>query len=308
MIEALPGRAGTRCFCCQSAELTHEWAALSPFFAMRTMAAPPQTVGLIKCNGCGTRYFDYTPTEDQLGRLYAGYRGEAYFRARNGFEPWYTRAANDDLGAEKHMRARRTALAATLQASGVKNEFRAVLDYGGDRGQMLLDLHAELKAVFDISGVTPDPGVTGIDEVGLAQVPWDLILCCHVLEHLPDPQTHIAALRALGHAGTSYYFEVPDEAFASFPGSAAAWQGRWITWLTRHTIAFKLVDFLSVVCRLKLRVVPPLFFVVLREHLNFYSVAGLSALLRANGFEIHGAKTLATGAIGIVAVQAQPRG
>jgi Methyltransferase domain len=306
MLDVLPGRAGTQCFCCRSMDLTREWAAISPFFAKRAMALPPQAVALIKCNACGTRYFDFSPTQAQLGRLYAGYRGEAYFRERNFFEPWYTKSVNDDLGAEEHMRRRRALLADTLKASGIANDFAAVLDHGGDRGQLLQDLNAPVKAVFDISGVTPDPGVTAIDQAGLAATPWDLILCCHVLEHLPDPQAHVAALAALGQARTAYYFEVPDEAFTSFGGHSSGWQKRWIGWLTRHPSPFKLFDLLSVVSRLKLRLLPPLCFVALREHLSFYSVAGLSALLRANGFDIRSASRLATGAIGIVAVKSAP--
>jgi hypothetical protein len=139
------------------------------------------------------------------------------------------------------------------------------------------------------------------DQLGATS--WDLILCCHVLEHLPDPAAHVAVLAALGHAGTAYYFEVPDEAFRSYSGSAAAWQKHWIAWLARHPGIFKLFDLISVVARLKLRLLPPLLFVALREHLSFYSVAGLCALLRAGGLEIRSAGRVATGAIGIVAVK-----
>jgi hypothetical protein len=303
MLETLPGRAGTQCFCCQSAKLTHEWAAISPFFAQRAMGQLPRPVGLIKCDDCGTRYFDFTPTGEQLGRLYTGYRDETYFHERHFFEPWYTKSINDDLGADEHMRIRRAALADTLVACGIGERFNAVLDHGGDRGQMLQDLHAPVKAVFDISGIAPDPGVTAVAEAELGATPWDLILCCHVLEHLPDPAAHVAALVALGHAGTAYYFEVPDEAFRSFAASAASWQKHWIAWLAQHPRLFKLFDLMSVVWRIKLHIVPPLFFVALREHLSFYSVAGLSGLLRAGGLEIRSAGRVATGAIGIVAVK-----
>jgi Methyltransferase domain len=301
MLEALPGRASMQCFCCQSADLTREWAVVSPFFAQRALAQPQQPVRLIKCNDCDTRYFDFSPTDEQLGRLYAGYRGDDYFRERHFFEPWYTKSINDDLGAEEHMRHRRAILADTLTACGVGNDFAAVLDHGGDRGQMLHGLNAPVKAVFDISGITPDPGVTAVDKAGLEKTPWDLILCCHVLEHLADPQALVTTLAALGHAETTYYFEVPDEAFKSFSGNASAIQKRWINWLTRHLALFRLFDLMSVVWRIKLRMVPPLFFVALREHLSFYSLVGLSRLLQSNGFEVRSAARLATGAIGVVA-------
>jgi hypothetical protein len=201
------------------------------------------------------------------------------------------------------MRARRKVLARTLAESGIDNSFASVLDHGGDRGQMLRDLNVSRKAVFDISGVTPDPGVAAVDQAEIEASRWDLILCCHVLEHLPDPRAHVTALAALGHAGTAYYFEVPDEAFGSFAWNCSALQRHWIAWLTRQPRLLKIIDFMSVIWRIKLHVVPPCFFVALREHLNFYSVAGLCGLLQASGFDVRYAARLETGGIGAVAVK-----
>ena len=87
----LPGRASTQCFCCHSTDLEREWAATSPFFAQRALCRHPQAIMLIKCLAAVARHFDFSPTKDELDRLYAGYRRSEYFVQRNSFEPWYTR-------------------------------------------------------------------------------------------------------------------------------------------------------------------------------------------------------------------------
>ena len=300
---ALPGRASTQCFCCWSTDLEREWAATSPFFAQRALRRQPQAITLIKCLDCGTRYFDFSPTTDELDRLYAGYRGTKYFIQRNSFEPWYTRAVNDDLGAEAQMQTRRAVLRDALEECGAAEHFENILDHGGDKGQMLHDLRAKTKAVYDISGVPPEEGVIALDQAKIKETPWDLILSCHVLEHLPDPQSYLEELVALGRAGTIYFFEVPDESFRSFGLSASSLQKRWIGWLTKRIFAFKVFDFLSTACRVKLRVLPPLCFVALREHLSFFSTQGLSRLLQDNQLTLLSVKIRASGHICAVAMK-----
>jgi hypothetical protein len=255
------------------------------------------------CTSCRTRHFDLAITDTDLARLYADYRGEAYFRQRHQFEPWYTRAMNENLGAEAEMKNRRAVLGEALAECGFTGAFGAVLDHGGDRGQMLLDLSSPLKAVYEISGVTPEPGVTSIDHAAMTARKSDLILSCHVLEHLPAPTDCVAELAALDHAGTVYFFEVPDEAFKSFQLNTSNLQQSWIGWLTKHPALFKLMDFASTSLRIKLRLVPPLFFVTLREHLTYFSIAGLARMLQDNGLSVLSARIRANGHIGIVAIK-----
>jgi len=282
MPPALPGRAPNHCFCCQSPRLSRDWAVTSSFFAHRALRRPPEPVSLLHCTTCGTRYFDVSPTDIELGRLYDGYRDETYFWERHGFEPWYKRAVNDGLGGEGEMRARRARLASILTACDALAPLDAVLDHGGDRGQMLQDLNARLKAVYEISGIAPEAGVVSLGKAELTAQSWDLILCYHVLEHLPNPQAYLAELAALGAPETLYVFEVPDEGFRSFGATPKS----WLSWLARHPSLFKLADFLSTALRVKLGVVPPLGFVALREHLSFFTAEGVSRLLANAGFSV----------------------
>jgi hypothetical protein len=182
---------------------------LNFFFAERVLLRAPEAVPLIHCQSCRTRYFDIALADAELARLYADYRGVSYFQQRNGYEPWYTRAMNDDLGGEIAMRDRRAVLHDALTEAGISNDFSAVLDHGGDRGQMLRDLKAPIKAVYEISGAAAEPGVVSVDEAVMKSGKWDLILSCHVLEHLPDPPSYVAELVSIGHNKTVYFLKSP---------------------------------------------------------------------------------------------------
>lgn len=291
----------THCIACGSPRLYHEWSIVSPFFAARALQRQPGVVDLAGCRDCGTRHFTLPLDEPDLARLYAGYRGEEYFRQRNGFEPWYTRALNDGLGSEGGIAARRRALASALAAAGIGTRFGSVLDFGGDRGQMLRDLDAARKATYEISGVVADPGV---DSATLAQVrdtAWDLILCCHVLEHWIHPAQCARQLHALGHPGTVYFFEVPHETVPGGWFNRTALQRLWLTWICRRPRLLQRIDFISSGMHYRLKRILPLLFMPLREHLTFFSVRGIAAMLERCGYDVISAGVLETGHTGVIA-------
>ena len=201
------------------------------------------------------------------------------------------------------MSKRRAALKAALARAGVKDVFRGVLDHGGDRGQMLQELQAQRKAVYEISGVANDPGIEAISEGQMRGSEWDLILSCHVLEHLTFPGEFVSDLASLGCRGTIYYIEVPDEAVPRCRFNSTDLQHRWLEWLIKHPNTFKLFDLLSTGIRARLGVALPLMFFPLREHLTFFTVSGLKSLLAKKGLSVITGEVLETGHIGIVAVK-----
>jgi len=157
-------------------------------------------------------------SEAQLRLLYSGYRGASYFKQRNKHEPWYTKVINDNIGGDEEFSKRRKTFIETLLAANVRNEFVAVLDHGGDRGQMLSTgvLNAKRKAVYEISGTALEQGIENVTYQQMCDTTWDLILSCHVLEHTTNPSNYVADLVALGRNGTVYFFELPDERYISF--------------------------------------------------------------------------------------------
>lgn len=92
-------------------------------------------------------------------------------------------------------------------------EVRSVLDYGGDRGQFILDeLSSARRVVYEVSGVPARPGVVSLADWDVAaRERYDLVLCNHVLEHASWPGEVVRRLAAVAHPRTRLYFEVPAE-------------------------------------------------------------------------------------------------
>jgi hypothetical protein len=301
----MSGRYPHTCIACGADRPTREWSVVSSFFSERALLSKPEVISILKCTVCGTQYFDLVITDEQLARLYKDYRGEQYFKQRNRLEPWYTSAINSGMGGDIEMRKRREALNGALDEAGIKNDFRSVLDHGGDRGQMLRDLKSVRKAVYEISGVTSDACVEAIGEEDMRTGNWDLILSCHVLEHLTFPARFVADLVSLGRAGTVYFIEVPNESVPKCAFNATLLHRRWLEWLIKRPRLFKLLDFLATGTRARLGMALPLLFFPLREHLTFFTVSGVKSMLTQNGLSVLTARVLDTGHIGVVAVKQQ---
>jgi hypothetical protein len=148
-----------------------------------------------------------------------------------------------------------------------------------------------------VSGVPPEPGVEAIDQSELHARPWDLILSCHVLEHVSDPGAYMGDLVALGRPGSLFFIEVPNEKYASPAFNGSGMQKAWLAWLARTALLFKAFDFLSTGLRVKLGLVPPFGFVALREHLQILTVKGLRAFLAKFDLEILACEIAETGHI-----------
>jgi Methyltransferase domain len=295
------GRYSDACVACGSPKLQDEWTVTSPFFARRALLRDPHVVILKQCLDCKTRYFDFMATDQELQRLYADYRGENYFQERHGFEPWYTKSLNDGMGGDEEMEKRRKVLLSALARANIPNSFSSVLDHGGDRGQMLRNLAAPRKAVYDISGVGADPGIEKVGETTIRSTSWNLILSCHVLEHLSDPAAYIDDLKSLGQSGSTYFIEVPNEPARSASFNASAAQRRWLIWLCARPQLLRFLDFVSTGVRARFGMIPPFCFFPLREHLSFFSVKGLISMLQKRGLDVRFAGVMSSGHIAIVA-------
>lgn len=275
------------CPCCGSQE-KGEWPALvSPFVASYVLDRRPQPTRLLECKGCRFRWFAERFTEDEAARLYDGYRGDRYFQARHRHEPWYTRKVNDDIGGDPAVVSFRKAMVERIvRASGDASRIERVLDWGGDRGQILPEAIGKERFVYEISGLEPVPGVTRIGTAdALRGQTFDLVLCCHVLEHLSDPRTVLDELRPLLRSKDSLlYVEVPFERPSlKMVGRGAAYR-TWLSGLARVKPLLTAFDLYSTAFRTRLGTLPPLGFVKLHEHVSFFDERSLAALLERAGF------------------------
>lgn len=286
-------RTREACVICGSKALDAYPAVLSPFIAER-IGRPATACCLLECRDCSHRFFDAALDDADMQRLYSGYRDPEYLRVRSRWEPWYTAQVNAAIGNDPGEIASRSQALGEYLRGRVPAEVLAgnVLDYGGDRGQFIPPGVGATRYLYDVSGQPPVDGVVPVREpAALKELALDLVLLCHVLEHVAAPADFLAHLQQeLGAARATQwlYVEVPLERHRILKrrvppdrigrAEAGAATGRRVPWLVR--------DFYSTAFRVKLNVVPPLGVIKLHEHVSFFSDASLRALLAGAGYTV----------------------
>jgi len=276
------------CPCCLSKESTARWAVIAPFLAHYAVGKPPFLCRLLECSVCSFRFFDSRLEPGEVVRLYSGYRGERYFAVRHHWEFWYSRKVNDGIGGDQQEIADRVAAIERLISPHRINEsVRTVLDYGGDRGQLIPRSLGGQKFVFELSDAVPEPGIARIaSEQDMNSMRFDFIMALGVLEHLSDPATVLDQLRSCLNPGGFLCIGVPYERYGlGFAGKGKLYRA-WLNALLHVPPALVAADFYSTAARVRLDQIPPLGFVKCHEHLNFFNKESMSSLLTRAGFEV----------------------
>lgn len=253
------------CVGCGAGDLSATPAILMPFVAHRAFGWTPVRIdaswGLrtvesgnayalcnsLLCARCGLLFLDIRFSDDEMHRLYAGYRGDDYCSLRERYEPGYA-ARNRALSAARGHR--REVEAFLLPHLGTPPG--RVLDWGGDTG-----LNAPFLGegggvdVFDISENAPVDGARRVDRATVRSERYDLVVCSQVLEHLPDPHQALLEIRDALSQRSLLYVEVPLEKVMEFPPADPL----------RHKRHW-------------------------HEHVNFFSRASLEALMTRSGLEV----------------------
>jgi SAM-dependent methyltransferase len=275
-------RIRANCPACQSIPTRFQWGVISPFLAKRAFFEAPGTVKIHSCSRCGMRWCERGITQDEVERLYSGYRLEEYFVQRNAFEPWYTKSVNDGIGSSTTMIDRRQELLNVLNANGIEvDQFRNVIDHGGDRGQMLADFKNANKFVFDLSLVDLDAGIQRLEKLESGYGKFDLALNCMVLEHMSNPLDGLKETVSLVKPGGFVYIEVPNEMWRG--PQQSFFQEKMLNFICKHPSILMLTDFLCTASRITTNWVIPFGFVAIREHINYFTPGSLQSLMRSSG-------------------------
>jgi hypothetical protein len=266
-------RIATRCPCCAGKDLARSPAVLMPFVANRAFGWTPVEIlpewgfrhlkpgmayplcNSMQCQACGFLFLDIRFDDQEMERLYGNFWSDDYARQRDAFEPGYA----DLYAAIKAYVPDTTDMERVL--SGYVKAAPRVLDWGGSGGANTpFRTSASQVDVYDLSDKPAAPGVRRVDLGQASTNRYDLVVQCHVLEHVPSPETLVRPAMNLLDEDGILYAEVPFE-----PVIAASSGARDLAAKKRHW----------------------------HEHINFFTEDALCALLERCGGEVLGSQVRA---------------
>jgi hypothetical protein len=156
------------------------------------------------CDNCGSGFFDFRYSEDDMSKIYSNYRGDTYLKIRSKWEPWYNQTFNEEHDSEDFIFMRQASLYNFL-IKLLPAVPKTIIDVGGDRGQYIPNFGQIESYVIESSSKKLINGVirlSCLDEITKSS----LILYSHVLEHVANPKEEIEKL--LQHC-EQLYIEVP---------------------------------------------------------------------------------------------------
>lgn len=258
----------SNCVICDGAIRHLKRALVAPFLARRIWNRDPFCVDLVGCASCGFVFYNPRLDDAELQRLYQDYRLEKYQRMRHFSEVWYTEKFNADLASVGSYDVRRSMLAPILRKHLGNRKINRILDYGGDRGDLVAGLlEGAQPYVYDISGVEAAPGVIAIKNP--AECEADLIINSNVLEHVGFPRQIVSRIFQASPDGGLVYLEVPSELPVGFSRIARRIAQVGIMTMTRPSLGR--------------HVLRPAGLYMMHEHINYYTEKTLDALMRSCG-------------------------
>jgi hypothetical protein len=258
----------SKCVICDGAIRRRKRALVAPFLARRIWKRAPFCVDLVECTACGFLFYNPRLEDEELGRLYKDYRLEEYQKMRYAAEAWYTPKFNYDLASPESYVKRRAVLKPILQRQLNGRKISRVLDYGGDRGDLVSGLLDGAQAfVFDISGIPAADGVISTKDPAGCRA--DLIINSNVLEHVGFPRKVVTDTLAAAPENGLAFFEAPCELPFGLYRVARRTAQIGVMALTRPGVGFQIVR--------------PSSLYMMHEHINYYTEQTLTTLVRRCG-------------------------
>lgn len=258
----------SQCVICGGAIRRQKRALVAPFLARRIWNRDAFCVELVECSSCGFLFYNPRLDDADLGELYRGYRSPEYQQMRHASEPWYTPKFNEDLASVASYEMRRANVGAILRKHLGGRRIERILDYGGDRGDLVAGLVDGAEAyVYDISGVPAVEGVTAIDDPAACQA--DLIVNSNVLEHVGFPRVLVSEMLRACPANGLLFIEVPCET----PFGASR--------IVRRIAQVGLMTLMHPSLAPHILHLSSLY--MMHEHINYFTEQSLTTLLQASG-------------------------
>jgi hypothetical protein len=288
-IEPKESSSQESCPICNSNRASDYWAIIAPFIRNYVKPAHASLLTLRECHNCEHRYFSYRYNDIEMERLYSRYRGESYYHARHSFEPWYGRAVNS-CNLDPMVIGKRIAglLSFLLPLLPPEKHRLVVADLGGDAGQFI-PLHLASKAyVIEASHQKPVQGVITIPDLSYLHEDVDLLICSHVLEHIPSPRSFLQSQVSYPciNRGCYVYLEVPLERYKLASGLRSRAYASYLRYIARLQPILIIVDFFSVAARSLLGFIVPPLILKMHEHINIFSLRSVQILISSLDLEL----------------------
>jgi hypothetical protein len=219
------------CQCCNSKNIKKNPAVLMPFLSKRIFDYDvikidstwnlfnfPDGLCLSQCRSCQCQeckflFLDMRFDDEEMSKLYDGYREETYSRTRDFYEPGYYERNKVIQSEIKYKDEIENFL------SGLE-QYNTLLDWGGDEGLNTPFKQIQNKFIYDISGKKVLDSFISIDHDQLSNFNYDLIICSNVLEHVSYPQDLLNEMAEHMHSDTVLYIEVPfEKIMMNYPNS-----------------------------------------------------------------------------------------
>ncbi|MBO5238280.1 MAG: methyltransferase domain-containing protein [Lachnospiraceae bacterium] len=204
------------CIACNNMLTFSSNALFVPFLVERMFLGKEKPTLMMHCPKCGMYYSYYRPSDEEMGRLYSGYRDEIYQQQREKYESAYTKEFNESLFEPQDGGKSRMDGMIRFMKEFVDFEANSfILDFGGDKGQFIPpEFKNSEKFVYEISGSYVLDGIHLITDCNeLLRYNWDVIFCNMVMEHLSDIQEYFSQLVSYMTENTILYIEVPIERY-----------------------------------------------------------------------------------------------
>lgn len=188
------------------------------------LGSSPATTGALHDDAAGARAVRCGRMELVGCRACGHVSNRAFDEALVDYDASYDNSLHFSAAFQRYASALAERLVASYPLAG-----KHVVEIGSGRGDFLAALTSLAGATgtgYDPS-YTPDqerPGIRLIPEYFRPEQgnqPYDLLVCRHVMEHLSDPTSLLAGLRASAPADAIYYLEVPAAEFCF--GACGMW-------------------------------------------------------------------------------------
>ena len=258
------------CLCCGGKKLTAESTLTSLFLSRAAWEGLPEVTDLLYCDDCGFRTYRRLLSYAEAKQYYSNYRGDRYVAERSQDELFYSQSVYDRDEAWMASPRRQKEMLDLISTRMPDTRDLQILDFGGGDGRLIANLECKRRAVFDLTGISVLPGVEKLmSESDLRQEAWDLIVCAQTLEHMSTPDLVLEKLRDITTKDGLIYVELQNQQWTSraYPGRL---RNDILAHAIRHRNFHKYLDLYSTAFRVKFGLLPPLGFVPMREHVNFF--------------------------------------